>query len=465
MISLFDDQKRLVQAVSSAFKSGFMYVLMQAATGSGKSVMAAYIIHKLSQYGFRIWFIVPRRELIRQMSETFTNMGIQHSFIADKYPYDRGAKVFIVSLQGIQRSLHKLNIWPDWAICDEVHFGGKGLDAVIEWLKSKGAKILGLSATPNRADGAGLDRWFEHMACGESVKWLIENKRLSEYKAFAPSRVDLSGVGFVAGEYNQKKLSARMSEDKVLIGNAVNHYKKHAMDKLAITFDVGVENSKMMADIYRINGIPAAHMDGDTPENDRRKIARDFATGHIKMLCNADLLTFGYDLSSASGIKGVAIQCMIDRQPTMSLPKQMQKWGRFLRYDGTQHMLFDHANNMFEHGLPDDDREWSLQGSQRLSKKEKQENTVKTQSCPQCYFVHYPAPCCPSCKYEYPKQVRDIEEVDGELVEVDLVAKKKELRMEVGKAKTIVDLKRIAQERGYKRGWVWQMAKAKNIHV
>lgn len=463
MIKLFDDQLELIQKVNAEFGKGHKNVLMQSATGSGKSVMASYIISRSLGAGNLIWFIVPRRELIRQMSENFSQFNIPHSFIAAKYPHRDYQKVFIVSLQGIQRRIENM-ILPDRAIIDETHFGGKGLDGVVKSLKQNGTKILGLSATPNRSDGRGLGDWFDSMVCGQSVKWLMDNNRLAKYRAFAPEHIDLSGIGKVAGEYNQGKLSMRMS-DRYLVGNSVNYYLKHGENKPFITFDVSVANSKMMEQAYRDAGISAAHMDGETPEDERRRIARDYAKGHIKMLCNADLLTFGYDLASASGIKGVCIQGMIDRQPTLSLTKQMQKWGRFLRYDGEIHKLFDHANNLEEHGMPCDDRDWTLEGKEKITKGEQAERTVQTMSCSACYFVHKPSDHCPNCGYEYPKMGRDIEVIDGELVEVEIANKKREERMEVGKAKTIQDLFKIQKERGYKSGWVYQIARAKNIRV
>jgi hypothetical protein len=70
---------------------------------------------------------------------------------------------------------------------------------------------------------------------------------------------------------------------------------------------------------------------------------------------------------------------------------------------------------------------------------------------------------CPNCHYTYPVQSREIEQIEGELSEVELFQRKKEARMEVGKAKTIADLTAIAQQRGYAKGWAYQMARVKGI--
>lgn len=460
---LFPDQERLANAVNAEFKKGYNAVLMQAATGSGKSVIASYIIKRSMGLGNVVWFVVPRRELIRQMSETFSEIGIPHSFIADKLPYDPMAKVYIVSMQSIMNKLDRIINIPDRVIIDEVHFGGAGLAKIIAWAKLYGAKILGLSATPNRADGRALGEWFDSMVCGESIKWLQENKRLALYRPFAPDHLDLSMIGTNDNDYNQKQLRSKMESDTYLIGNAVSHYKKHAMDMLGITFAVGVRHSQILAQAYRDAGVVAMHMDGETPEIERKRIARAFALGEIKMLCNAELLTFGYDLASASGIKGVTIKCMMDCQPTKSLPKQMQKWGRNLRYDGTHHLFFDHGNNFYEHGMPNDDREWKLEGREKLKRKKVDKNIVKAMSCTQCHYCHPPAPKCPNCGYEYPITERKISELDAELQEIEEIKRKKDARKEVGMAKSLNDLMVIAKARGYNKGWAFRMAKAKKL--
>ena len=455
---LYPDQISTLNSVYDKYRAGYNHVLLQAATGSGKSAMASSLIKRSMGNGNLIWFVVPRRELIKQMSETFNDFDISHGVIASDYDYDPMASVYIVSLGTITRRLDRITRWPSRVIYDEVHFGKDGLGNVIGATQVCGARTLGLSATPNRSDGSGLGKWFETMVCGPSIRWLIENRRLSRYRAFAPDHIDLSKIGKVAGDYNQGQLAQKMEQDRVLIGNSVKHYKKHAMGKLGITFAVGVKHSQLLAQAYRDAGIPAAHMDGDTPDDERKRIAIAFARREILQLCNSDLLTFGYDISSASGIKGVVIECMTDCKPTMSLPLQMQKWGRVLRYSDDPHLIFDHANNTDTHGLPDEDREWMLEDKPK-AKRGSGERTIEVQSCPACYFVHKPALSCPSCGHVYEVKAREIEEVDGELQEVVWRERKKEK----WKAKTLQDLIVYGKKMGYKPGWAYQYARAKGI--
>jgi DNA-directed RNA polymerase subunit M/transcription elongation factor TFIIS len=140
----------------------------------------------------------------------------------------------------------------------------------------------------------------------------------------------------------------------------------------------------------------------------------------------------------------------------------MQKWGRVLRRKDNHALIFDHANNVSEHGLPCQEREWTLESRKKRSR-EQGEINIQVRQCDKCYFCHPPAPVCPACGYEYPIQSREIEEVEGELAEIQVAEAKKVARMEVGKAKTIAELHAIAAARGYAKGWVWQMARVKGI--
>jgi len=462
MMNLFPDQLESLEKLKVAMRSS-KSVLLQGSTGSGKSVMASYLISKAVAKGKKTWFVVPRKDLLSQMSEHYQEYGINHSYIAATRDYNPFSQSHICSADTVKNRLQNLRP-PHLAFIDESHYGGEGLGSIINWLKSHGTYIVGLSATPWRLSGMGLGCWYDDMVIGPSVRWLIDNRRLSEYRAFAPDRPDLSGIKITGGDYAKGQLSERMEQDRVLIGNAVKHYQKHGHSKLGVTFAVSRKHSELLAQSYRDAGIPAMHMDGETPEDERRRIARAFAKRDILQLCNAELLTFGYDLAAASGIKGANIQCITDCQPTKSLAKQMQKNGRGLRYDGETHLFFDHANNFDEknHGLPCEDREWTL--SDRVKGKGGSgDKTMPVRQCSQCYHCHRPATHCPNCGHEYPIQAREIEEVEGELSEIEIDRAKKVARVEVGRATTIEDLWRIQKERNYKPGWVYNQMRIKGI--
>ncbi len=452
MISLLPDQIESIDKAQSAMLAGKRSILLQGATGSGKSYIGAEIIHRAISKNKTCWFLVPRRDLIRQMHETFNDFEIPHGYIAAGYDHNPFEQTHICSIDSLRTRIHKVKA-PNLAFIDETHVGGDGLDFVIKWLKANGTWIIGLSATPWKLSGKGLGCWYDELICGPSIRWLIDNKRLSEYRAFAPNTPDLSMIGISNGDYAKGQLAERMEDDRVLIGNSVKHYKTHAMGKLGITFAVSRKHSEMLAAAYRDAGVNAVHMDGETPDDIRVRMAKAFAKREILQICNAELLTFGWDLASASGVKDVCVQVMTDCQPSKSLSKQRQKNGRALRYDIEPHLFFDHAGNIREHGMPCDDIVWSL--ADRVKKRDSGERNIPVRECPKCHFCFHPAKICPNCKYEFPIEYREIKEMEGELEELRITAVKKEARQEQGKAGTYEQLVEMGRKRGYKSPEFW----------
>lgn len=415
MIQLYPDQELSIQRLREKLRV-HKSVLLQGETGSGKSIMAAYMIAGSRQKGMVSAFVVPRRDLLRQMSETFQEFGIDHSFVAAKRPFNPYATTFICTSGTLANKLARIN--PGLILYDEVHYGATLLDRMITHYKAKGAVSIGLSATPEKTNGDGLDEYFDAMVIGPTVRQLIDMKRLSDYRLFAPSRPDLSKIKTVAGDYARGQLADFMEHQNVLIGDAVKHYKQHAGGKLNITFCTSIKHSEMTADAFRAAGVPTVHMDGETPEDERRRIARAFARHELVNICSVDLMTFGYDLALASGIKTAVIESMSDLRPTKSRPLQRQKNGRVLRYKDYPGIILDHAGNAAYHGMPDEEIDWSLQGRDKEEKRSDGGYTVPIRQCSNCFFCHRPALTCPNCGHEYEVDSRMVKNLDGELAEI-----------------------------------------------
>lgn len=418
MITLLPDQEELMQSVRRSMMR-HKSILLQAATGSGKTVMASWLVASAQAKGNSCWFTVPRKELIVQTGKTFDGFGVPHSHIAAGYVTNPYSKSHICSIGTLVRRLDKFKP-PRLAIIDEAHYAGAAVESIIEWLKDNGSWVIGLSATPWKLSGVGLGRWYEDMICGPSIRWLIDNKRLSDYRLFAPNRPDLSGIKTVAGDYAKGQLADRMEHDTVLIGDAVKYYKEHAMGSLGVTYCASRKHSKMTAEKYNESGVPAAYIDGETPDIERRRLIRAFANREILQLCNAQLLTFGFDLAAQVG-RDITVETMTDLSPTKSLSLQMQKWGRVLRYKDKPAMILDHASNIHTHGLPCSDRTWCLSDRHTPgSAQDSGERTIAVRTCTKCFHSHKPAPKCPECGHEYPIRHREIEEIDGELDEISI---------------------------------------------
>jgi len=413
MVTLYEDQTALIDDVRARMRR-HKSVLVQAATGFGKTVVTASMVQASQAKGTRSMMVVPRRELLRQTAETFKAFGIPHGYVSAGYEYNPFAKTMLATSGTLARRLDKVPP-PNVCFVDETHYGGGDLDRIIGSMKAAGTWVIGLSATPSRLDGKGLGVWYDDMAEGPPIGDLIRDGRLSRYRMFAPDTPDMTGVKTAAGDYAKGALADKMEQDRVLVGNAVAHYRKHALGRLNVAYCASIKHAEIVAASFQDQGIPAACIHGKMDDAERSHIIRAFARRELLVLTSVDLLTFGFDLASAAQMD-VTVECMSDLGPTKSLAKQMQKWGRTLRIKPDPALIFDHAGNAARHGLPDDQREWSLEGNEKRDGGN--EPSAPVRQCPECFFCHRPTPECPACGFEYPIQSREIDEVDGELSEI-----------------------------------------------
>lgn len=431
-------------------------VLIQSPTGSGKTALTASMLGTAAQRGHRSFFTVHRAELIEQSAETFQAVGIPYGIIAAGYRPNPLAPVQIASIDTLKNRLDRVTP-PALIVTDEAHHSAAaGWSRILAAFPN--AKSVGLTATPWRLDGTGLGDWYDRMVRGPSVRWLIEQGHLSGYRAFAPSHPDLGNVHTRGGDYIQTELEGVMGASAI-VGDAVAHYRRLASGKRAVAFCCSVRHSQHVAAQFRAAGYVAHHLDGTTARDERRAAIKAFREGHINVLTNVDLFGEGFDLP--------AIEASILLRPTKSLALYLQQVGRALRpFPGKTHaLILDHANNIATHGLPDEDRDWTLEDRERRKKGDSEPNFAVRQ-CPQCYATHRPAPVCPHCGKVYDAAGRKVEELDGELREVDPEVARRARAREQASASTLDDLVRLATQRGYKNpeGWaahVWSARQAK----
>lgn len=438
-------QQQIVDDVRSEFRAGRRKVTVQLATGGGKTMLGSFMVQGSSQRGLTCWWLTHRRELATQASRTFTGMGIEHGLIAGGHATDITQRVQIASIQTIARRIDKMPT-PSLIVFDECHhMGAAQWQAIFNAFPN--AYILGLSATPWRLDGVGLGRWFEAMVQGPTVGDLIDDGHLSRYRLFAPSTADLGAVKTTAGDYQRDQLAAVMDKPSIT-GDAVQHYRQLCPNKRAVAFAVSIEHSQHIAAQFNAAGIPAEHVDGQMRHEERDAAVARFVAGQTLVLSNADLLGEGFDVP--------AIEAAILLRPTQSLSLHLQQIGRALRpAPGKEHaIILDHAGNALRHGLPDDDREWTLDDRQKR-KKSSQKSEVPVKQCPKCYRVHAPAATCPQCGHTYAVVAREIEQRDGKLEEIDPFLIRQVRKSEERDCRTIDDFIRLAQQRGYKYPLGW----------
>ncbi len=448
MISLRPYQEQIVADCRAAFRQGQRKVLVQLATGGGKTVLGSFMVHGSSSRGKVCWWLVHRRELIRQASGTFYDMGIAHGIIAGGHATDPLARVQVGSIQTIARRLDKLPA-PDMIVFDETHHIGAAQWSDV-FQRFPDAYVLGLTATPWRLDGRGLGSWYGQMVQGPAVADLIEAGSLSRYRLFAPSQPDMGEADIQAGDYSKRSLS-RIMDKPSITGDAVQHYGQLCSGKRAVAFGVSIEHSRNIAASFQAAGIAAEHVDGQMDHAARDAAVARFVAGQTLVLCNADLFGEGFDVP--------AIEAAILLRPTQSLSLYLQQVGRALRpAPGKGHaIILDHAGNSLRHGLPDDQREWTL--ADREKKKRGAPSDSPVRQCLKCFRVYRPQKQCPNCGHAAPVSAREVEEREGALVEVAEVDARRQRWAEERACHTLDDWQRLAAARGYKPGWAmvrWQ---------
>ncbi len=428
-------------------------VLVQLATGGGKTGLASFMLGRAAERGKRSVFTVHRQELLEQTQKTFAEFGIPCGVIAPGHNPRPHELVQIASIDTLRSRLKRGKPVPpaDMLVVDEAHHLAAPTWQFVKGSyaeKNAGIRTIGLSASPERRDGKGLDDQFDAMVEGPSVRWLMDNGYLADYRAFAPSAPDLSGVHTVKGDYDKAEAEAAMDKSSIT-GDAIDHYLRHARGRKFIAFCVSIKHSLHTMEQFRAAGVACWHVDGDTDRAERKMAMDDFRSGDLQGLLNVDLFGEGLDVPDA--------EVMIGLRPTKSLALFLQQCGRVLRpQPGKTALILDHGSNLARHGLVDDERHWSLQGRKARKKAEEEAaENVSVRQCPVCFHCHHPAPSCSNCGHIYEAQPREVEERAGELVEIDKTLLRQERMREQGNATTLEQLIEVGKARNYKNPFAW----------
>lgn len=446
MINLRPYQQDLYDRTQQAFREGHRKPLIVAPCGSGKSYLFAKMVEQASRVN-EVLILIHRLELKDQHIELFKSLNIPMKNI----------RIEMVLTEAARLGQHEK---PRMLILDEAH-----LSKANSWVKvvqHYNTFTVGFTATPCRLDGKPLGDIYDSMVAGPEVQWLIDNNCLAPYDYYAPTLIDVSSIKKRAGDYAVDDLEPLVM-DKALYGDVVKTYRELANGKKSIAYCVSIKHSKEVAEAFNEKGIPAAHIDGDTPTQERKRIMDDFRQGKIKILCNVGIIAEGLSVSDCD--------CCLLLRPTDSLALYIQSSMRCMRYlPGKRAIILDFVGNYTRHGLPSDRREWTLDKQLEARKEFNSEGAFNVRECPKCYKVFKTAPKCPYCGLEYTVKPRELEKIkeielkkiaEAELLELE--KQKKLQKMEVGMARSYADLLKIERTRGYKRGWAYLMAKRKGL--
>ncbi|MGW9816676.1 superfamily II DNA or RNA helicase [Staphylococcus cohnii] len=408
--------------------------------GSGKSVMIAEVVKKAVEKGGHILFIVHRKELIMQITHTLNTHGVDLNHVD------------ILSEKRARNILQELTP-PTIILTDETHHSrAKTYTEIYEYFPK--ALRLGFTATPWRSNGKGFTDIYNEMVEGPSVEWLINNNRLADYDYKSIVMADNTKLKKSStGDYTKKSMDEAIP--KAIYGDIVGNYKKYANGQKTILYAHSVEASKDIAEEFQAQGINAIHADAKTKSVEREQIMQDFRNGIIKVLCNVDLISEGFDVPDCT--------CVILARPTDSLVLFMQQAMRSMRYQPNKKaLIIDHVGNYARHGLPDTPHDWKKYFKGFKKRKRKENDDIGLKTCNQCFTVYSSELYeCPNCGHinereekkgleNYDAELTDIKPftVDYTLMQYDKRKKNKE------DLETLEDYYLFAKANNYKESWI-----------
>lgn len=438
MLELRKYQFDAIERIRAELRCGKKRILFQLPTGGGKSLTAAAIVSGAVAKGNRGLVVGHRMELLDQMVSTFARLGITSLGVVrsgDKRR-DSSQPIQIASIATlVRRKPPPANI----VIIDEAHrTSAASYQKLFEWYPD--AMFLGLTATPCRGDGKPLGQSYQAMVLGATYSQLIAQGFIVEPEVYStPMQPDLSGVHTVAGEYNQEELEEAVNRG-ALIGNLFSEWSRRAGGRRTVVFAVSVEHSKAIVCEFVAGGVKAEHLDGATPEDERRAILARLESGETLVVSNVGVLCEGWDQP--------ACKCLVLACPTKSLVRHMQMAGRVLRpWESLTPVILDHGGNIDRHDMPHVDREWSL------DERVKKSSAPPQKCCPACFaYVPSALMVCPHCGAEFPRKAAPPVEERERLDEVGLALRT--LDGDDGELRYFRQLARTARDRGWRVGAV-----------
>lgn len=469
-------------------------VLYQLATGGGKTVVFSAILLSATTLGRRTAVLCHRRELVRQASDKLTRTGVPHGIIAAAQDRDHDAPVLVASIDTIRQRPDVPRF--DLIVIDEAHHSRAATwHAFLE--SQPQAKLLGVTATPARTDGAGLGRayggLFDAIHCGPSIETLQDQGYLARTRCFIPaSRIDTRGLRSRLGDFEVEALARRAA---TVTGDAVREYTRRCTNRgapvvttpqgqseggggrgesppsplrttPAIAFCVTIKHADDVAAQFRAAGYRSAAVHGGVPTEDRDRLIASLGDGRLDVLTACEIISEGVDVP----VVGATIML----RPTKSLIMHLQQIGRGMRPkpDGSRLVVLDHAGNTQTHGLPEEERTWTLEGAPEREFDEDAPEKRKSTGwlCRRCDCLNPPGtPQCLDCGADNPN-ARQVEHVNGDLTEATPAQRKLALERVVrlsyrdlkSRPRSLEELRAYAKSHGYKRGWAMHFHREQN---
>jgi DNA repair protein RadD len=396
------------QAVRAAYRR-HSAVVMQSPTGSGKTHIFAAMARSAEDKGRNIWIMVPRVELLEQALDKLQAVEVDAGIIAPGHQEDTAKAVHVVSKNTLIRRYDKIQRPPDFLIVDECHLA---LDRQKEIAaRFPEAKLLGVTATPERLDGRGLSELYQAIVAGPTVGDLIDQGWLCDVRYFCPPVPGLKNLHVRGTDFVESDLAAYLEKRKIY-GRALEHYQKHAPGKPALVYCRSVKAAKETADRFNQAGWRFASIDGTMGAKERRDRVEAIRTGALHGLTSCELVTYGLDIPR--------VECVIMLRPTLSRALFFQMVGRGLRISPGKKecVILDHVGNLQEHGHPLAAVDWHFDGQEKRKRRKEPDRAVIARLCPDLDYLYCDQPTCMGCEHNRTgRQRRNLEQVEGQLIE------------------------------------------------
>lgn len=325
-------QEQAKEAVLKEWEKGIHKTLLVLPTGCGKTIVFSKIIENRVLAGERVLVLAHRGELLEQAADKLaTATGLRCATEkADETCIGTWYRVVVGSVQTLMRE-KRLNRFPaDFfksIVIDEAHHCiSDSYQRVLEHFNE--AKVLGVTATPDRGDMKNLGTVFESLAYEYTLPKAIKEGYLSPIKAVTiPLKLDLTGVSTQAGDFKASDIDTALDPYLYQIADEMT---KYCLNRKTVVFLPLIATSQKFKNILNEKGFNAAEVNGNS--TDRAEILKDFDEGKYNVLCNSMLLTEGWDCPS--------VDCVVVLRPTKVRSLYSQMVGRGTRLcEGKKELL------------------------------------------------------------------------------------------------------------------------------
>ncbi len=325
-------QQEAREAVKSDWASGFLRTLLVLPTGCGKTIVFSKIVEDMVRSGRRCLILAHRGELLDQAADKLLQAtGLRCSVEkAEETCLDSWYRVTVGSIQSLMRE-KRLGQFPadyfDVIVVDEAHHAlSDGYQRVLTYFEE--ARVLGVTATPDRGDMRNLGQYFEHLAYEYTLPRAIKDGYLCPIKAVTiPLTLDLSHVGVQAGDFKNADIDTALDP---YLHQIAQEMRTYCENRKTVVFLPLVRTSQKFCRLLNAQGFRAAEVNGNS--QDRGSILKDFDEGKYNVLCNSMLLTEGWDCPS--------VDCVVVLRPTKVRSLYSQMVGRGTRlFPGKEDLL------------------------------------------------------------------------------------------------------------------------------